>query len=149
METDHEWQIMNDLASLLRTARDQIYERTTVRYLAIPAGAVAAIIALSPLSFAQEGQHGAGHDNWHESFYSKLIRKDTKTSCCNLSDCRPTLSRMVDDHYEVMVDGEWLPVPKEAIQNVAAPDGGAHVCAPRQSGRNKGTIYCVVLPPET
>ena len=56
---------------------------------------------------------------------------------------------MVNDHYEVMVDGEWLPVPKEAIQNVSAPDGGAHVCAPRQNGRNKGTIYCVVLPPET
>jgi len=106
-------------------------------------------MVFSTLSFAQDGHHGVGHDNWHESFYSKLIRKDTKTSCCNLSDCRPTQSRMVDDHYEVKVDGEWLPVPKEAIQNVSAPDGGAHVCAPQQTGRNKGTIYCVVLPPET
>jgi len=105
-------------------------------------------MVLSTFSFAQDGQHGVGHDNWHEGFYSKLVRKDTKTSCCNLADCRPTQSRMVDDHYEVKVDGEWLPVPKEAIQNVTAPDGGAHVCAPNQIGRSKGTIYCVVLPPE-
>jgi len=44
---------------------------------------------------------------------------------------------MVDDHYEVKVDGAWLRVPKEAIQNVAAPDGGAHVCAPAQVGAPK------------
>jgi len=27
-------------------------------------------------------------------------------------------------------------------------DGGAHVCAPRQEGLNKGVVFCVVLPPE-
>jgi hypothetical protein len=100
-------------------------------------------------SFGQEGHHGVGHDSWHENFYSKLVRKDTKTSCCNLSDCRPTEARMVDDHYEVKVDGAWLRVPKEAIQNISAPDGGAHVCAPPQVGVTKGKVYCVVLPPET
>jgi hypothetical protein len=110
---------------------------------------ILAIAILPTRSFGQEGHHGVGHDSWHESFYSTLIRKDTKTSCCNLSDCRPTQSRMVDDHYEVKVDGAWLKVPKEAIQNVAAPDGGAHVCAPAQLGAGKGKIYCVVLPPET
>jgi hypothetical protein len=41
--------------------------------------------------------HGPRHDHWHEGFYSKLIRKDTKTSCCNLADCRPTSVRMVAD----------------------------------------------------
>ena len=98
---------------------------------------------------AQEGQYGVDHALWHEDFYSKLIRKDKKTSCCSLIDCRPTQSRMVGDHYEVKVEGEWTPVPKDAIQNVMAPDGGAHVCAPRQLGANKGILYCVVLPPET
>jgi len=110
---------------------------------------VMAISILPTMSFGQDGHHGVGHDSWHEGFYSTLVRKDTKTSCCNLSDCRPTESRMVDDHYEVKVDGTWLRVPKEAIQNVAAPDGGAHVCAPAQIGAAKGKIYCVVLPPET
>src|SRR5262249_58089487 len=69
-----------------------------------------------------QGRHGVGHEMWHEKFYSKLMRKDTKTSCCNLSDCVPTQSRMVDDHYEVMVEGEWTAVPQSVIQNVTAPD---------------------------
>ena len=98
---------------------------------------------------AQEGHHGHGHAQWHEKFYNKLMRKDTKTSCCNLADCRPTLSRMIGDHYEVLVDGEWVSAPQDVIQNVAAPDGGTHVCAPKQVGSNKGKLYCVVLPPET
>jgi hypothetical protein len=96
-----------------------------------------------------EGRHGVGHENWHADFYSRLIRKDTRTSCCNLTDCVPTQSRMVDDHYEVLVEGEWTKVPREAIQNVTAPDGGAHVCFPKpNSYYPKGTLFCVVLPPE-
>ena len=97
---------------------------------------------------AQEGYYGVGHDRWHKDFYLKLNRNDGKGTCCNLVDCRPTQSRMVGDHYEVKVDGEWTPVPNDKINNVVAPDGGAHVCAPRQVGPNKGVLFCVVLPPE-
>ena len=97
---------------------------------------------------AQEGYFGVGHDRWHKDFYLKLNRNDGKGTCCNLMDCRPTQSRMVGDHYEVKVDGEWTPVPNDKINNVVAPDGGAHVCAPRQVGPNKGVLFCVVLPPE-
>jgi hypothetical protein len=96
------------------------------------------------------GHHGVGHDTWHEGFYSKLKRKDNKTSCCNLNDCVPTQSRMMNDRYEVLVEGEWTPVPQDVIQNVTAPDGGAHVCFPKASTiYPKGTLFCVVLPPET
>jgi hypothetical protein len=77
-----------------------------------------------------------GHDKWHEGFYSKLKRNDGQGSCCNLMDCRPTQSRMVGDH------------PKDKINNVVAPDGGAHVCAPRQVGPNRGVLFCVILPSE-
>ena len=98
---------------------------------------------------AQEGHHGYGHQTWHGSFYNKLIRKDTKTSCCNLTDCRPTSVRVKNGRYEVKVDGNWVIVPQDAIQPVTAPDLGAHVCAPEQTGASKGVIYCVVLPPET
>jgi len=48
------------------------------------------------------------------------------------------------DRYEVLVEGEWTPVPQDTIQNVTAPDGGAHVCAPKQQGIHKGMLYCVV-----
>lgn len=99
-------------------------------------------------SGAQEGYYGVGHDRWHMEFYSKLNRNDGQGTCCNLMDCRPTQSRMIGNHYEVKVDGKWMPVPNDKINNVVAPDGGAHVCAPRQVGPNKGVIFCVVLPPE-
>lgn len=98
---------------------------------------------------APEGDWGVGHALWHESFYSKLRRNDGKGSCCNLADCRPTVSRMVDDHYEVKLEGNWVSVPSDKINRVLAPDGGAHICAPRQEGIAKGVIFCVVLPPET
>jgi hypothetical protein len=100
------------------------------------------------IAAAQEGYYGVGHDKWHQGFYSKLKRNDGQGSCCNLMDCRPTQSRMVGDHYEVKMDGAWTPVPYDKINNVVAPDGGAHVCAPRQVGQNKGIIFCVILPSE-
>jgi hypothetical protein len=71
-------------------------------------GALSVLLCLS--AAAQEGYYGAGHDKWHQGFYLKLKRNDGQGSCCNLMDCRPTQSRMVGDHYEVKVDGEWMPV---------------------------------------
>jgi hypothetical protein len=96
----------------------------------------------------RRGYYAVGHDKWHQGFYSKLKRNDGQGSCCNLMDCRPTQSRIVGDHYEVKVDGAWTPVPYDKINNVVAPHGGAHVCAPRQVGQNKGVIFCVILPSE-
>jgi hypothetical protein len=129
-------------------SRISLHCKALAEYLSILL--VASSVLFGPsVSLGEDGHHGVGHETWHEGFYSKLVRKDTNVSCCNLSDCRPTQSRMVNDHYEVKVDGVWLQVPKEAIQNVSAPDGGAHVCAPEQVGAAKGKIYCVVLPPET
>ena len=107
----------------------------------------AVVVFLCTNAVAQEGHYGLGHDKWHESFYSTLKRNDGG-SCCNLMDCRPTQSRMIGDHYEVKVDGRWMPVPSNKINNVIAPDGGAHVCAPKQEGVNKGVLFCVVLPPD-
>ena len=108
--------------------------------------AVAALICVS--AAAQEGHYGVGHDKWHRDFYSTLKRNDGKGPCCSLIDCRPTQSRMVGDHYEVKVDGGWTPVPSDKINNMIAPDGGGHVCAPPQVGSNKGVLFCVVLPPD-
>ena len=63
-------------------------------------------------------------------------------------NARPTQSRIIGDQYEIKVDGVWTPVPYDKINNVVAPDGGAHVCAPRQVGPNKGVLFCVILPSE-
>src|SRR5215813_1245161 len=115
------------------------------QFITLLGGAVSLFFCVN--AAAQEGYYGAGHDKWHQGFYSQL-RRNGGGSCCNLMDCRPTQSRIVGDHYEVKVDGVWTPVPYGKINNVVAPDGGAHVCAPRQVGPNKGVIFCVILPSE-
>lgn len=107
------------------------------------------VLLFSITAAAQEGQNGVGHAQWHDDFYWRLLRNDTRTSCCSLADCRPTQSRMIGDHYEVKVDGAWTSVPKNSILDIQAPDGGAHVCASKQEGSDRNVIKCVVLPPET
>ena len=115
--------------------------------------AILALLVSTCLASAQEAGpivscHGVGHDSWHTQFYSKLT-KDDGGSCCNFDDCRPTLSRAVGNHYEVLVDGEWTAVPPGAIRKVVAPDQGARVCAPQRANDwGSVVIYCVVLPPE-
>ena len=88
----------------------------------------------------QEGYYGVGHDRWHMKFYLTLKRNDGGGSCCNLMDCRPTQSRMVGDHYEVKMDGEWTPVPNDKINNVVA--GWWRSCLRSQASRleQRGTI---------
>jgi len=98
-------------------------------------GALSTLLCLS--AAAQEGYFGVGHDKLHHGFYDQLFQRDG-SSCCNHTDCRPTQSRMVGNHYEVKVDGQWVAVRKDKIINVVAPDGGAHVCAPHQIEGDEG-----------
>src|SRR5438094_5971468 len=103
----------------------------------------------SATALAQDGRLGHQHDRWHQSFYQTLVRPDTKTSCCNLTDCRPTSGRQIGDHYEVMVNGAWISVPPDKILKKTAPDLGFHVCAPFKFGGQPNQLYCVITPPET
>jgi hypothetical protein len=129
---------------LLSEAREALAVKRR-ELIALLGGGVSLLLFVS--AAAQEGYYGVGHEKWHQGFYSILKRNDGG-SCCNLMDCRPTQSRMVGDHYEVKVDGAWMPVPRDKINNIIAPDGGAHVCAPKQEGVNKGVLFCVILPPD-
>lgn len=98
---------------------------------------------------AQEGNTGQGHEEWHAEFYQGLVTPKTKVSCCNLADCRPTSGRQVGDHYEVKINGQWVPVLPEKVLKVTAPDQGFHVCAPVAFSGKPEHVYCVVLPPES
>jgi hypothetical protein len=90
---------------------------------------------------AQDGHYGVDHDKWHHEFYATLERKDgSRMPCCSQNDCRPTQSRMVGNQYEVKVDGRWLSVPENTIIDVVAPDGGAHVCAPKQDDYTRRAV---------
>ena len=112
---------------------------------------VAAVLVLACLASgsapAQEahGMHGQAHDGLHY-WYRTLKQPNTGISCCNDTDCRPTVSRVVNGIVQVELDGEWTNVPPEKILRTPSPDLGAHVCAPRHSqGRGKGFMFCVVL----
>ena len=97
-----------------------------------------------------DGRHGQGHAQWHDSFYQKLLIPGTKSSCCNLSDCRPTQIRTNGDHYEIMKDGRWIRVDPSKIVKAEAPHGGAHICAPDlgRGSRDPDLVYCIVMPSE-
>jgi len=110
-------------------------------------GLVLAVLS-SPAAVAQEGYLGHDHNKWHQCFYRTLERPDTKTPCCNLTDCRPTSGRQVDGHYEVKVNGAWVSVLPSKILKQSAPDLGFHVCAPFKFDGHPDHLYCVVVPPE-
>ena len=107
------------------------------------------LLCLCSSAFAQDGHFGRGHDYWHGDFYQRLVTPETKVSCCNLADCRPTSGRMVNDHYEVKIDGSWVTVLPSKVVKTSAPDQGFHVCAPLNFSGKPEHVYCVVLPPES
>src|SRR5215475_10564040 len=74
------------------------------------------------------GRMGEGHGQFH-AFYQDLFNQKKHITCCHGKDCRPTQSRMHDDKYEVMINGRWHAVDKDAILPKVAPDWGAHICA--------------------
>lgn len=95
------------------------------------------------------GKKGEGHGQLH-GFYAELFNNQMRITCCNNKDCRPTQSRMVGDHYEIMINGVWRSVDQKWIIKKTAPDYGAHICAGDPSTSDpQGRVYCVILPPET
>jgi hypothetical protein len=116
-------------------------------------GAIAAALLAVPVMFAlpvwsqqhAQGMHGVGHDQLHH-WYMTLYDKAGK-SCCNLTDCRPTESRVRGEEIEMLVDGEWTVIPSDKILwNKQSPDLGSHVCSPPQPSRYpKGHVFCAVI----
>jgi hypothetical protein len=108
-----------------------------------------AILLFTTHAIAQDhGNRGEGHDTWHENFYNGLVTPETKVSCCNLADCRPTSGRAVGNHYEVKINDVWIEVLPSKVVKKTAPDWGFHVCAPVMFSGKPEHVYCVVLPPE-
>lgn len=83
-------------------------------------------------------------------WFQSLQRPDIG-SCCSVADGRVTESRVVGDHYEVLIDSRfpgvtepsWQPVPAAAIlKRVDNPTGGT------VAFWYMGQVRCVVLPAE-
>lgn len=78
-------------------------------------------------------------------WFSNLRAPWTNALCCSIADCRPTESRTVGDHYEVLIGGQWRPVPPDhVLQRTDNPTGRAVVCWTPSGG-----ITCFVRAPES
>lgn len=127
-------------------------DRHTDNVVALANVAMAAVLIMLLAMAMAKAQDG--HSLYHSEFYQQLKRGDG-FNCCNDQDCRPTEGRVVGDHYEVLVrdeyvpDGVWLRYePGNVVKRPASPDGGWHVCAPKQFLDNAGKLYCMVMPQE-
>ena len=68
-------------------------------------------------------------------------------SCCDMRDCRPAEARLIDGHWEVLVQpyegpARWSIVPDRAVLRRDNPDGRPILCR-----TPNGFIRCFVPPP--
>jgi hypothetical protein len=78
-------------------------------------------------------------------WFNSLRMPWTNALCCSMADCRPTEARTNNDHYEVLIEGEWRVVPDDKVLNrTDNPTGRAVVCWTPTAG-----ILCFVKAPDS
>jgi hypothetical protein len=79
----------------------------------------------------------------HIPSWFKSVQSPKGVPCCDIADGHRTDYNMRGDQYWVPIDGEWLPVPAEAIiYNAGNPVGEAVVWYTKYNG--KAYIHCFV-----
>jgi hypothetical protein len=110
--------------------------RSDMRAMLLGAAAGAMLSVCVPLRAAPPEHADPGLAPWFQT----LLQPDTGVSCCSIADCRVVDSRVGPAGYEVLLEDEWLPVPKEKIlDGKHNPIGRAVVCASQAMG-----ILCFV-----
>jgi hypothetical protein len=61
-------------------------------------------------------------------WYESLKQPNTGAGCCSIADCRPFDSRIVQDHYEIFINRQWLPVPTGVVLHRENKAGVAIAC---------------------
>ena len=78
-------------------------------------------------------------------WFNSLRQPWTNALCCSVADCRTVQSRLLDGHYEALIEGEWRQVPDRLILNRSDnPTGRAVACWTPRVG-----ILCFVRAPES
>lgn len=90
-------------------------------------------------------------------WYESLKQPGTGSGCCSIADCRPHESRVVEDHYEILLHGKkWLPVPDGVVLHRENRAGAAVACLRTQWNYGFGPppadyspeILCFIPGPE-
>jgi hypothetical protein len=88
--------------------------------------------------------------------YSHLTDQGGGGSCCHDRDCRPAFYRFVASDLQMLVDGQWIEVPRSTIQYRAllgdtSETAGGHWCG-MVYVPNVGAFYltrCAIPPPQS
>jgi hypothetical protein len=76
------------------------------------------------LIFSASAQPPQGADpNSEMAKWFKSLRNNQGVPCCDISDCRRVDARIVNGHYEALIDEQWATVPDETIKTVENPIG--------------------------
>ena len=84
-----------------------------------------------------------GSTGQYNNYFKNLMRPDTRTSCCDESDCRFTPARSTPSGWEALTqEGTWVPIPPSKIlHDKKSPTGMAILCHLPTVG-----VLCFVLP---
>ena len=89
-------------------------------------------------------------------WYNSLKQPQTGDGCCSIADCRPFDSRIVNDHYEIMLRGRWYTIPREAVLHRENKAGMAIACLRTQWGPDftppadtTPDVMCFIPGPQT
>lgn len=76
-------------------------------------------------------------------WFKSLMRPDTGTSCCDVSDCHKTHAEFRRGQWHAQhQDGSWTPVPSDKIvSDPTSLDGDAYLCESAA-----GFVYCFIPP---
>ena len=115
--------------------------RATLVRAVLPAAFCTALLAAGAARSAPPPDADTALAPWFRS----LQQPRTGLSCCSIADCRRVDARSSDDHYEVLIDGTWKPVPPETVlERSDNPTGRAVVCYTPARG-----ILCFIKAPES
>jgi hypothetical protein len=118
------------------------FERMRVRMRLVRCALGGAVLLLGHAASAAPPENA---DPALAPWYNSLRLPWTNALCCSMADCRPVDSRTNDDHYEVLIEGQWRPVPDDKVLNRSDnPTGRAVVCWTPSSG-----ILCFVKAPDS
>lgn len=79
----------------------------------------------TPVAAQEKDYSNSPLNNWYKS----LKQNDSNLSCCDISDCGPYTSKIVDDHYEILIEDRWVRVPDNVIlKDKDNPTGEAVAC---------------------
>jgi hypothetical protein len=63
-----------------------------------------------------------------QKWYKSLRQPNTGAGCCSVADCRSYASRIVKDHYEILVHDRWFSIPDTVVLHQENRAGSAVAC---------------------